>query len=164
MEFIIKTTYTKELVKKGLEVYVFQQKNSRRILMVESAILFVVGLVLIAIAGFRISYILVMLLGVGGLLLARYSSSMMPPIKDERAENTYYFAEDCLTVEDIRGKKKYAYGKFNRLYETEDAVFLFNGNSSFFPMWKSDLEEGEWEALKDFLERKTNRKFKLATV
>ena len=145
MEFVIKTTYTKELVKRGLEVYVFQQKNSRRILMVESAILFFLGLILIAIAGFKIQFILVTLLGVGGLLLARYASSILPPIKDERADHTYTFAEDCLTVEDARGRKKYGYKKFSRLVETEDAVFLFSGSNSFFPMWKSDLEEGELE-------------------
>lgn len=164
LQFVVKTTYTKELVKKGLEVYVFHQKNSKRILMVESALLIVAGLVLIAIAGFRLQFILVTLLGVGGLLLARFSSSLLPPIRDERAEHTYTFSEQCVTVEDARGKKNYAYSKFNRLYETDDAVFLFAGSSTFFPLWKSDLEEVEWESLKNFLEQKTKRTFRKATV
>jgi len=164
MELTVKTTYTKELVKQGLEVYVFRQKNSRRVLMVESAILFFLGLVLIAVTGFKIQFVLVTLLGVGGLLLAKYSSSIMPPLREERADHTYTFTEDCVTVEDARGKKRYAYSKFSRLYETEDALFLFSGSSSFFPMWKSDLEEGELEKLKELLERKTKRQFITATI
>ena len=164
MPYVVKTTYTKELVKKGLEVYVFQQKNSRRILIVEGALLFLVGVGLIILVGFRVQFLLVALLGVGGLLLSHFSTSIMPPIRDEKSDHTYIFGENALTVEDARGKKDYPYKKFNRLYETQEAIFLFAGGSSFLPLWKSDVEEGRLDGLKEFLETKTNRKFKLATV